>query len=281
MITAHNIGYMGQLGNQMFQYATLIGVAKKTGFEPVLPAKNVNKKAVEVNSEGKKIEYGLSIPECFKIPIRMIDDIELSKLKHSYNEPYHQFCGNIFNISDDTTIVGFFETEKYFEHARKTVLGHFTFKDEIKKIAEDRFKSITKGKINVCLHIRHHTQYNVGIVHHPYIPLNFYHAAIKMFPEDSHDIILFTDRSVPEEQFLYKNIINSGWQCNYDRPDFIDLCMMSMCDHHIIANSSFSWWGAWLANKPDQIIIAPKIWFGPGLAHKNTDDIIPQRWIKI
>ena len=56
---------------------------------------------------------------------------------------------------------------------------------------------------------------------------------------------------------------------------------MSLCDHNIIANSTFSWWGAWLNNNPSKKIIAPNEWFGFGLSHLNTIDIIPNNWIKI
>jgi hypothetical protein len=63
-----------------------------------------------------------------------------------------------------------------------------------------------------------------------------------------------------------------------NNPTEIDLCLMSMCDHNIIANSSFSWWGAWLNNNPNKKVVAPKKWFGPAYTH-NTKDLYPESWI--
>ena len=59
---------------------------------------------------------------------------------------------------------------------------------------------------------------------------------------------------------------------------FYDLCLMSMCSDFIIANSSFSWWGAWLIDNPEKKVIAPKKWFGKQYDHYHMDDLIPETW---
>ena len=64
-------------------------------------------------------------------------------------------------------------------------------------------------------------------------------------------------------------------------PDYIELYMMSLCDHNIIANSSFSWWGAWLNENPNKKVIAPKKWFGPAYGDINDNDLVPETWTRL
>jgi hypothetical protein len=73
----------------------------------------------------------------------------------------------------------------------------------------------------------------------------------------------------------------SRWLYTDGKSNIRDLCLMSQCDHHIIANSSFSWWGAWLGANTKKTVVAPRRWFGPSNAHWDTKDIIPSHWIML
>lgn len=280
MITAAGIGYMGQLGNQMFQYAALVGVRAKKGYEIAIPESNTEKRGtVPDNLNGTYIKYGLSLLDCFDLNERLATTDELkSSLKFMYSEPHHHFSPAIFDINDGTTINGYFESEKHFEHCPEEILKRFKFKEDVVKLSVERLKSISvEGKRNLAVHIRR-GQDRPGLQElHPFIPKDFYDRAISLLPD--RNVLIFTDDFAwVKQNFPQYKVME--W-VEHQRPDFVDMCTMSMCDDHIIANSTFSWWSAWLSQAENKTVIAPNLWFGPVLSHKSTKDTIPARWKRI
>ena len=91
-----------------------------------------------------------------------------------------------------------------------------------------------------------------------------------MFPD--HNFILVSDDRLWCEQNMNMTVFNGS-------TPFVDMCMLSMCDHNIIANSSFSWWGAWLGNRGK--VVCPSGWFGPNLKDHNTEDLYCEGWTVI
>ncbi len=134
MITHNSIGYGGRLGNQLFQLSALLGVAYKNNYIPSIPVEK--NKQVKPNGcldmfTGKWISYKLDLFDCFDIKINDNGD---TIVENSYKEPHHHFDENIFNISDNTNIEGYFQSEKYFEHIKDIIRDTFAFKKEIKDI---------------------------------------------------------------------------------------------------------------------------------------------------
>jgi hypothetical protein len=315
MITHPEIGYLGQLGNQMFQYAALVGIRAKLGYEIGLPYENAkNKSAVVFDSATKKpLRFGLSLLDCFDLDEKLVSAKDIKKtMKAVYREYKHPFNPEIFNIGDNTGVIGYFETEKYFHHASDEIRKRFRFKKDIEAAAQIKMGELSGGKPFVAVHVRRGQDRPTSQDAHPFVPLDYYKVAMQQFPNEEFDFLIFTDDiNWAKSHIRGPNVVYSEWDSallnrsesgtmrkffsallgsttessedpntedSFVRPDFADLNLMTKCKHHIIANSSFSWWGAWLAKPEDQIVFAPKTWFGPALANKDTSDIVPNRW---
>ena len=169
---------------------------------------------------------------------------------------------------------GFFQTEKYFKHIQNEILNDFTFKDEITNGCRSVIQNF---KDPIALHIRRGDfVHNAG--NHPPLDMGYYKSALELFEPDREVIIFSDDTEWCKEQDLFESdrfaVAEGGHQ-------FYDLCLMTMCSDFIIANSSFSWWGAWLSRiykRPGRgRVIAPKKWFGSNLNH-DTKDLYCDGW---
>jgi len=259
MIGFNSLGLLGRLGNQMFQYASLKGIANNNNYQYCIPP--------SANVDQWKDHQ---LFNCFALK-------NLSKLNIQYinterpvvHEASFGFDEKLFNECPSwVSLVGFFQSEKYFKHIEKEIREDFTFVDSILIPCQE---AISELKNPVSLHIRR-TDYLTN-PNHNCLPLSYYEKALDRF--DDGTVIIFTDDPkwvYDQELFSSDRFIVSEGQSNY-----MDLCLMSLCRGHIIANSSFSWWGAWLSNS--QNIIAPSDWFtGSSNAHLDTKDLIPSEW---
>jgi len=109
--------------------------------------------------------------------------------------------------------------------------------------------------------------------HHPACTLEYYDKAMSKF--DGCKFLIFSD----DKKWCLENFNKENCEISFNSDAVEDLQLMSLCDHHIIANSSFSWWGAWLGRNKDKKVIAPKEWFGPAKNDHNTKDLYCKDWI--
>lgn len=280
MIGYNRLGSNGRLGNQMFQYAALRGIAAKRGYDWVIPPDTYN----------HKDNYGLF--ETFELTnvkpenIGFINnDKNMVEISHSYSEDIVEKC------PDDVSVYGYFQTEKYFSHIADEIHTDFTFKKDYLDPCKEYINSLDTAPI--FLHIRQSD--NIGREqYHPILPISYFEEALTQFPEDTQCFI-FTDdinwckkqEFFKQDRFLfnesndrysYQSIDGTGKMQNTLLPQ-VDLCLMSLCSGGIIANSSFSWWGAWLQNDRGKVIAPdPKKWFGTAMSELDTSDIVPERW---
>ena len=264
MTVAFNyLGKLGQLGNQMFQFAATLGVARYLGIPFTIP----NHNDIFVDALGNKLRIELF--DCFDMhPM----NTGILQTENIYPEKGFEFDGGIFKNDRrfDFTLYGFFQTEKYFKHCAEEVRTNFKFKDEIinecKEIVDDYFDN------PIALHIRR-GDFLINSDNHYNQSLDYYEEALNKF-DLKRQVIIFSDDPkwcMAQELFSSDRFIVSESAGPYH-----DLYLMSRCSDFIIANSTFSWWGAWLGNGGR--VIAPNKWFGPNNAHLNTKDLYCEHW---
>ena len=179
------------------------------------------------------------------------------------------FDNDLFlNCPDWVTIQGFFQTEKYFKDIRNEIKKDFEFKDDIKQPCSQMISNIENP---VALHIRR-TDY-ITNPNHTCLSMDYYKEALSYFGNAT--VLIFSDDPAwCKEHELFED---DRFMVSEGNDQYIDMCLMSMCDGHIIANSSFSWWGAWLSKS--RKIIAPSGWFeGSNNSHLDTKDIYCSGW---
>jgi len=278
MIGYNRLGTNGRLGNQMFQYAALRGIAANNNLDWCIPPENTPTYA----------NYGL------------FDAFKLKHLKNvglvdgpTYDEPGFEFDEELFNkCPDNVNIDGYRQSEKYFKNIEESIREDYEFKDEIYETCSEFISQFNDNII--LLHIRRGD--NVGRPDWYPIPIvdHYEHLLEKHFTDNQPVLICSDDLEWVKEQKIFdddrfylsetrlyypKEVLNGAGKMEKSLVPFYDLCMMSLCSDAIIANSSLSWWGAWLQKNPNKKIIAQNPWFGERLSFNNTKDLIPESWI--
>lgn len=232
----------GRLGNNLFQKAAAIGYAIKNG-----------------------IEYSLLNPIAFA-SLYSPTTLNIREKQHSYADLHYETGWR--NVMLD----GYWQSEKYFAHCREEVLKAFGYK------WDPRFGWCS-------IHVRR-GDYLKYPDKHPVVTEDYMEIAIDQMVKRTgvRNFMVFSDDIPFCKEWMDADFYDD---CHFEfsegRTEQEDLELMSGCEHNIISNSTFSWWGAWLSQNPDKVVISPSKdnWFGPGNAHLDTSDLIPDSWIQI
>ena len=267
----------GGLGNQMFQYA--IGRA--------LAAKNNDKLRLDLSGFSPKRaidtprQYELSIfnLQATKFNSHILDFFHPPQL---ISETSHTFDPAILNIKGNIRLVGYWQSEKYFNQYSELIRHDFAFPTP----PTGKNKALLLGIDNsnsVSIHVRRgdYVSNQTTNQFHGVCSLAYYRKAIKSIKDKVKNPIFYVFSDDPEwckdnltiaekTTYISHNSGEKSWE---------DMRLMSHCKYNIIANSSFSWWGAWLNDNPTKIVIAPQKWFNdPSI---DTQDVIPDSWLKM
>ena len=284
MIGNNFIGRMGRYCNQMSQYAALKGIASNMGYDYCIPlnADPVDDGIGNMQYNELFDSFDLSHVKIGIIePSYMSNDSPLQRQAREMNmyitETKHSFNEDIFNdCPDNVTLKGYFQTENYFKHIEDEVREDFTFNPGILLPCQEMISTMDSP---IAIHIRR-TDYIMNQANHHNLSLKYYETALKEFDSDRNVIVFSDDPTWCKEQDLFQD---DRFIVSENTDNRIDLCLMSLCSDFIIANSSFSWWGAWLSANKDKKVIAPTEWFGTTGYTKNhdTSDVVPDEWVRI
>ena len=280
----NELGKHGRLGNQMFQYAALVGMSKQCGFDFRIPDHS-NATRFDYHNGATTISEYHQLQHCFQMlhcgdRYGLIDGDEV-ELHDS-----HEFCEELFNnCPNHITLKGYFQSEKYFKNAEKLIRLDFRFKEEmVNKVEKIYGKYLKQNPVSIVVrHFNSSFDYNGCENNHRNLPFNYFAKGIEMLGKDRLYIVCSNDIELCKQQKIFggSNFIFSDTLPEDTNKAHFDLCLISKCQDFIISNSTFSWWGAWLGAGKNKKIIAPDPWYGPSLSNLNTYDLYPSEWIKI
>ncbi len=243
----------GRLGNNLFKMAACLSLAKNNECEVIF----------------SKSEYNI-----FK-NINLSKDLSQFAIDFVYSEQFFHYCEILYK--KNILLEGYFQSEKYFIKNKEYILECFELKEEIKNFIEKKYSKLINS--NTCsLHIRRGDYLGLKD-YYKHMEKEYYINAMEIVSSKTEidNFIFFSD----DIDWCKKNFHGKKFTFVHGEKDYEDLYLMSLCKNNIIANSSFSWWGAYLNRNRNKIIISPKTWFSEKLSYNDTKDLIPCDWIKI
>lgn len=283
---------IGGLGNQMFQYATARALAYRHGVELKLDTSFLLRDA-----EGKYTQrnYELSV---FEANPKIATEIETASfLKFGTNRLFRElqrlvpelfgnlyiaensplYFKNFIHLPNHTYLDGFWQSEKYFNNIRHILLSDFQIKTPVPPAVRAWQEKISQVK-SIAVHVRRGDYLNSASAqtHHGSCSINYYQQAVQHIIDEQGpgEIFVFSD-----DIKWCRNHLKFNTQTNYvehAEAACWDMFLMSQCNGNVIANSSFSWWAAWLNQQPDKIVIMPENWLTG--VRSSSLDIVATNW---
>lgn len=286
---------VGGLGNQMFQYAC----ARALSLELNMPLKFTTDTFGAYHAHN-----GFELDRVFGLKLEIASGQDLARLmgwerslpvvrRALAKRPFSWLAGRRFlgephfsywpalleRARQGAYLQGYWQSERYFSGHAARIRTDFSFKEDLQGSNLKIAHAILQGSA-ISIHIRRgdYVSNPKTLSVHGNCPPDYYHAAIETLLQRCPDARLFAFSDDPQwvSQVLqprYPDLVlvdhNKGME------SYNDMRLMSMCHHHVIANSSFSWWGAWLNPRPDKMVVAPARWFADG---RDTRDLIPEGW---
>jgi hypothetical protein len=274
----------GGLGNQMFQYAFGLSLKDRCQFDVSYFFDDPGYRKLELqnfNITGRilSVEEVQLHPRSGKIG-KLLDAVLPYYKKAIVHEKKYGFDERLFKVSENSQVLGYFQSEKYFSKVAGKVREQFTLKSELDEANLELYNQIRSTEA-VSIHVR-----RGDYIGNPLFPIygrDYYFKAIEMIRASVKDPAYYIFSS--DLDWCRENLSEVD-ECRFvdindESRAYFDLFLMSQCRHNIIANSSLSWWAAWLNAHPGKIVITPPKWVNSIEQFFLNEDILPQRWLKI
>lgn len=259
----------GGLGNQLFQWAAAKNVAVKYDTDVLCDLSHFGScKAIRTEDRIKEVGESRITPWGLELD-KVLNGLEFVDGNVHSLRPVNE-ASQCRTLDDNTYLTGFWQSETYFAENADEIRFDLKLSHIEKNALKSLYPFIEDNTVSV--HVRRGDYVNLQHMH-PCQTVEYYDKALESIGEFSNILVFSDDINWCKENFKYDNMHFSEGQDNVT-----DLYTMSLCSHNVVANSSFSWWGAWLNENPSKKVVAPSYWFANGTASEN---IIPNNWIKI
>lgn len=280
---------MGGLGNQMFQYSTAKALALVSKQKLILDVNMLNQDSLrsydlgifdniteEIASETLRNQL---FPKRNLLSRKRVKQATI----HHYKEQHFNFDQRFLQLSGDNYLEGYFQSEQYFLHEEQKIRHSFNFPALRHHSTINDLKKIN-STLSVSVHFRRGDYIqNPKVTNYHGICSDIYYLqsmrCIQKAHPKAHFFIFSDDIEWVKQQSFLKEFDHSLIENLTEKKDWEDMLLMSQCKHNITANSSFSWWGAWLNSYQDKKIISPKNWFNDKAV--NTSTLIPTTWVQL
>jgi hypothetical protein len=286
---------LGGMGNQMFQYAAGRSLALATNQKFMLDLNDFSRYQlhygfelsgvfnVHTESASKKVVNDLLGWRSYYPVRRVLRRSHFTWLRgsHFVGEPHFNYWTDFINLTGNCYLQGYWQSERYFKSFESIIRQDFTFREPLMGINLLLATEIAQVQ-SVSLHVRRgdyvHDPKNCDIME--ICSLDYYHKSICYIAEriERPVFYIFSDDMIWVRQNFNVNFPCIYIEHNHGAESYRDMQLMSLCKHHIIANSSFSWWGAWLNSNSEKLVIAPMNWFRNGA---DDRDLIPENWVRL
>ena len=285
---------MGGIGNQMFQYALgrrlaikhntnlkldLSWYANQTKRDYLLDHFQVNAQIAsprEVETITRSTRRDL-----FSIFSRRYQRLLPYHHRHVILEKKSGFDPHILKASSNSYLFGYWQSEEYFKPIEHTIRKEFRLLEDLHPLNQSYLDKILSSRA-VSIHIRRgdYLDSEISQVYH-HCGMEYYQKAMDLIQHDCPNSLFFVFSD--DLEWVQQNLAFGEDICFVDNNqlcrDWETVYLMSQCKHNIIANSSFSWWGAWLNRDPKKIVVAPQKWFTS--PNNSRAQMVPQKWIQI